>query len=123
MPSLHGNNSEFGAKDVNLKMPWGLNYIILLRKILIFSDMGNVASWSGTKTLNYFEYYDQACADFFNQGRAQFVNHFHVNWATLLNTKNGPTMDGPTTRGPFKNIENEGYLGNNSGKNFLLILK
>ena len=77
--------------------------------------MANVASWSGTKTLTCFEYYDQAYADYFNPGRGQFSGLVHINWATMKNTANGPTMDAPTTRGPFKDIENEGYLGNNSG--------
>ena len=79
--------------------------------------MGNVASWSGTKTLTCFEYYDQAVADYFNQGGVKFSNHFHINFATMKNAANGPTMDAPTTRGPFKDIGNEGYLGNNSGFN------
>ena len=79
--------------------------------------MGNVASWSGTKTLTCFEYYDQASADYFNPGRGKF-SHVHVNLATLRSTANGPTMDAPTCRGPFRDIENEGYLGN-SGFNIL----
>ena len=79
--------------------------------------MGNVASWSGTKTLTCFEFYDQAFADCFRQGKGQFSSIISVNWATMKNTANGPTMDGPTTRGPFKDIQNEGYLGKHSGLN------
>ena len=79
--------------------------------------MGNVASWSGTKTLTCFEFYDQAFADWFHQGKGQFSSIISVNWATMKNTADGPTMDGPTTRGPFKDIQNEGYLGKHSGLN------
>ena len=87
---------------------------ILFHAIFI-SDMGNVASWSGTKTLNCFEYYDQAYTDYFNHGQGKFKSLISVNWASMKNTPNGPTMDAPTTRGPFKDIKNQGYLGKNSG--------
>ena len=83
--------------------------------------MGNVASWSGTKTLTCFEYYDQAYADYFNPGRGKFSGLVHINWASLKNTANGPTMDAPTTRGPFKDIGNEGYLGKKSGLKFKIL--
>lgn len=82
--------------------------------------MGNVASWSGTKTLTCFEYYDQAYADYFTPGRAQIFHHAHINLGTFEYTKDGPAMDFPTM-GSFKDIENEGYLGYHSGKIYFSI--
>ena len=79
------------------------------------SEMGNVASWSGNKTLTCFEYYDQAYADCFTPGRKQMNYHAHINLGTCEYTKDGPAMDYPTHRGPFRDIENEGYLGDQSG--------
>ena len=72
--------------------------------------MGNVASWSGSKTLSYFQYYDQALADFVNPGQssAGFSSVVSLNFATARNTSRGPTIDAPTTRGPFRNIQNDG---------------
>ena len=75
--------------------------------------MGNVASWSGTKTLTCFEYYDQAIANFFNPGENRFHSHISVNWASIQNTSMGPTIDPPTCRGPYTNIEKEGYPSQN----------
>ena len=78
--------------------------------------MGNVASWSGSKTLSCFQYYDQVVADFQDPERRMFHSSIHLNWASVRDTsigrpggRLGPTIDAPTTRGPFKNIENEGY--------------
>ena len=71
--------------------------------------MGNVASWSGSKTLTCFQYYDQVMADFIDPERKKIHSNIYVNWASIQNSGKGPTIDPPTTRGPFKNIENEGY--------------
>ena len=59
--------------------------------------MGNVASWSGTKNLNYLEYFDKAFADHFSQ---PFEAHLHYN---ISNIASGVTVT-------------VGYLGENSGK-------
>ena len=75
--------------------------------------MGNVASWSGSKTLTCFQYYDQTMKDFSDPKREKLQGYVHVNWASRRNNSTGgrmgPTMDAPTYRGPFKNIETEGY--------------
>ena len=92
--------------------------------------MGNVASWSGTKTLTCFEYYDQAITEFFNPGENKFHSNISVNWASLKNTSTGLVIDPPTTRGPFKNIEKDGYpsqhkfypfSGKDMDQNFLIM--
>ena len=82
--------------------------------------MGNVASWSGTKTLDYFEDYDQASIDYQFQGRAKIISKVPINLQTMAN---GSEMNGPTTGRPFQNIENEGFLRNNSGKAIFSPLK
>ena len=96
---------------------------------LFILDMGNVASWSGTKTLTCFEFYDQAFANCFSSGKKGFSSIISVNWGTLQNTANGLTMDGPTvghtmeapgTRAPFKRVENEGSESLATWKNFRL---
>ena len=81
--------------------------------------MGNVASWSGTKTLTCFEFYDQAFANCFSQGKGKFASIISVNGGSCQYTPiNGLTIDrpivghtlkAPTTRDPFKRtcIENE----------------
>ena len=74
--------------------------------------MGNVASWSGTKTLGYFEDYDQASMDYHFQGKAKIVSKFSIDLQTM---EKGPEMISPATRKPFQNIENDAVLGNNSG--------
>ena len=56
-----------------------------------FDKMGNVASWSGSKTLSCFEYYDQAFARFCMDASAR--NYVNVNFATLRDTAMGPTID------------------------------
>ena len=85
--------------------------------------MGNVTSWSGYKTLSCFQYYDQVWADFMDPepGRRIHPGYEHTNWASGRMTSHGrpggrigPTMDRPTCRGPFKNIETEGYLSQES---------
>ena len=91
--------------------------------------MGNVASWSGTKTLTCFEFYDEAFANCFTSGKGTFSSIISVNWGTCKNTANGPTIDyptvghtmkAPTTRGPFKRIENEGHNSLATWKTFRL---
>ena len=95
--------------------------------------MGNVASWSGTKTLTCFEFYDEAFARCFRNGtfsrKETFSSIISVNWGTCKNTANGPTIDyptvghtmkAPTTRGPFKRIENEDHNSLATWKTFRL---
>ena len=53
--------------------------------------MGNVASWSGSKTLSCFEYYDHAFARFCMDSSAR--NYVNVNFATLRDSAMGPTID------------------------------
>ena len=78
--------------------------------------MGNVTSWSGYKTLSCFQYYEQVWAEFMDPDREIHPGMMHINWASGRMTSHGrpggqlgPTIT-PTCRGPFRNIENEGYL-------------